>query len=193
LLVDGELEETFYEHADSIVPANDINNPFDCEKFVWELFDTSCITDTPHEITEVSVNPCEGQSELEIKIWEKGTLGYYEETCQKYPDTKDCDGNYIYPHKVVDGVVIMDNVRHHKIPSRRTVSHFLSENNQEVEHSTNQDQPSVTFQYSANVLLESPCNPPFAQTIELFIIPPIWTNIPPFKTEIPKLRRETLP
>jgi hypothetical protein len=140
LLVDGELEETFYEHADSIVPANDINNPFDCEKFVWELFDTSCITDTPHEITEVSVNPCEGQSELEIKIWEKGTLGYYEETCQKYPDTKDCDGNYIYPHKVVDGVVIMDNVRHHKIPSRRTVSHFLSENNQEVEHSTNQDQ-----------------------------------------------------
>lgn len=140
LLVDGELEETFYDHADSIVPANDINNPFDCEKFVWELFDTSCITDAPHELTEINVNPCEGQSDLDIKIWEKGTLGYYEETCQKYPDTKDCEGNYIYPHKIVDGAVIMDNVRHHKIPTRRTASHFLSENNQAVEHETNQDQ-----------------------------------------------------
>lgn len=139
-LIDEELEEVFYPQADSIVPPTDINNPFDCDKFVWELFDTSCITDTPHELTELDLDKCQGQENLEIKTWEKGILGYYEETCQKYPGTKDCDGNYIYPHKIVDGEVVMDNVRHHKIPSRRTVSHFVSENGQQVERTTNQDQ-----------------------------------------------------
>ncbi|HQU95070.1 MAG TPA: hypothetical protein PLO39_02925 [Saprospiraceae bacterium] len=49
----------------------------------------------------------------------RGKMAYWEST-EKYPYTKDCDGNYIY------GELAGKAVRHHKTPSRALEPHYLS-------------------------------------------------------------------
>ncbi|HMT01774.1 MAG TPA: hypothetical protein PKD00_00450 [Burkholderiales bacterium] len=137
LVVGEDLEEIFYPHADSIVEANDINNPFKCEKFVWEIFDTSCIEEEPFELSEVEVDDCGNLLGNKIGVWQRGSLGYYEETCLQYPTATDCENDFIYPHTIDEDEVTMDNVRHHKIPSRRTTTHFKSNNELSVENGGN--------------------------------------------------------
>lgn len=51
----------------------------------------------------------------------RGKLAYWEST-EIYPDTKDCDGNYIYGE---DGR-LGNPIRHHKMPDRTIEPHFLS-------------------------------------------------------------------
>ena len=52
-----------------------------------------------------------------------GLCGYYE-TKSLYPTTKDCDGNYIFPHTMVGNEVRMHRIRHHKMPDSRK-EHFF--------------------------------------------------------------------
>ena len=123
-----DLTEVFYPNADSVVPENDINNPFNCEKFVWQIFDTSCIEESPFETSEVEIDDCGNLLSNKIGVWQRGTLGYYEETCLVYPTTTDCEDELIYPHTETEEGITMDNVRHHRMPSRRTVPHYKSNN-----------------------------------------------------------------
>lgn len=49
-------------------------------------------------------------------IHSKGELAYWE-SCEKYPDYKDCEGNTMFPHTIdEDGNIIMDNIRLFKMP-----------------------------------------------------------------------------
>lgn len=107
LISAGDIEEesTYqditYTSIHDIVPENDINNFFDCEKEVWEIFNTAGICESPHEETITEYDDCGQLISSEIGTWEKGHLAYYEQS-GRYPASLDCDGNYIYPHTVLD-------------------------------------------------------------------------------------------
>lgn len=74
----------------------------------WRVYNTAIKDKTP-------VDSCYSSS---------GIMAYYESCTHRYPETKDCDGNLIYPHtKTIDSngkeQILMDFIRHHKMPDRR--------------------------------------------------------------------------
>jgi hypothetical protein len=59
----------------------------------------------------------------------RGELSYFE-SCERYPDTKDCDGNYMFPHYTdSEGNIIMDNIRLFKMPDNHIEPCFECETN----------------------------------------------------------------
>jgi len=49
----------------------------------------------------------------------EGEMAYYE--CNtRYPDLKDCSGDFIFPTTTIDGEIVPANVRHHKFPDTKT-------------------------------------------------------------------------
>ena len=107
LIVDGGIEENStyeditYTDINEIVPENDINNFFGCEKKVWEIFNTAGICETPHETTITEYDDCGQLVSTTLGTWEKGHMAFYEQT-GRYPATLDCNGDYIYPHTVIE-------------------------------------------------------------------------------------------
>ena len=87
---------------------------------------TICNTWTEREISEeyieyticgnklANLDVCELSYVVECD-YSKGELAYYE-SCEKYPDIKDCDGNLMFPHTLTDNGYIMDNIRLFKMP-----------------------------------------------------------------------------
>lgn len=59
----------------------------------------------------------------------RGELSYFE-SCERYPDTKDCDGNYMFPHHTdSEGNIIMDYIRLFKMPDNHIEPCFECETN----------------------------------------------------------------
>lgn len=72
-------------------------------------------------------------------------MAYYESCTHRYPETKDCDGNLIYPHtKTIDSngkeQILMDFIRHHKMPDRR-LEH-------QITHSDKGDAKNKTYKFN---------------------------------------------
>lgn len=121
---------TFFDRT--IIDGENEDNFFGCDKETWEVYNTSVILDAPHEESTYTDN-CGIIEDFKTNVWESGRLGYNEQ-CIRYPDIKDCDGNYMYPHTInPDGTVIMDFIRHHRIPDRTLVPHFKSREQPDVE------------------------------------------------------------
>lgn len=77
-----------------------------CER--WKAFNTAYRT----ELNAVS-----------SEYYSKGELAFYESE-ERYPIVKDCLGNYIYPIEEIDGKVIGQKIRHHKMPDTTLEEHF---------------------------------------------------------------------
>jgi len=78
-----------------------------CER--WKAFNTAYRT----EINGVN-----------NEYYSKGELAYYESE-ERYPTTKDCNDNYIYPVEEVNGKIIGQKIRHHKMPDTTLEEHFI--------------------------------------------------------------------
>lgn len=55
------------------------------------------------------------------RLYSAGLCAYYE-TDTQYPDIRDCDGNLIFPHTILDeetGEYVMHRIRHHRMPDAR--------------------------------------------------------------------------
>lgn len=60
----------------------------------------------------------------ELCILSKGKMGYYQ-SCQRYPLTKDCNGDYMYPTETdSNGNVVGQYIRHHRMPDVTIEPHF---------------------------------------------------------------------
>lgn len=105
-----------YTSISDLVPIEDPNNFFECEKEVWEIYDTACVVQSPHTDSEYEID-CGIVKNFNPGIWQIGTLGYNEQ-CETYPNTKNCNGEFLY------GDLAGKPVRHHRMPSRRLVPHF---------------------------------------------------------------------
>lgn len=46
-----------------------------------------------------------------------GIMGYHESTNTSYPLVRDGDGEVVYPHQVVGANIVMDKIRHHRLPN----------------------------------------------------------------------------
>jgi len=60
---------------------------------------------------------------VEDEYYSKGELAFYESE-QRYPVLKDCNNNYIYPIEQIDGKVVGQKIRHHKMPDTTLEEHF---------------------------------------------------------------------
>lgn len=69
--------------------------------------------------TAIKTNELAGQTLNGEEIVASGKLGYYETENTYYPDTKDKDGNLIYPN---DGINTL-KIRHHKMPDTNLEPH----------------------------------------------------------------------
>ena len=58
------------------------------------------------------------------EYYSKGELAYYESQ-ERYPTTKDCSDNYIYPVEEINGKIIGQRIRHHKMPDTTLEEHFV--------------------------------------------------------------------
>ena len=124
-VVEEELTDIEYNSLWDIVPENDINNFFDCPKYVWEVYNTAGIC---HELEEETIieEDCGITTGVTLGKWHQGHPAFSEE-CEVYPSTLGCDNKPIYPHiENPDGTFTMKNVRHHRMPSRRLEPHFSS-------------------------------------------------------------------
>lgn len=108
-----------YTDIDEIVPALDVNNFLGCDAPVWQVFNTACRRTAPEEELTYEYDDCGILIGSNLGIWHSGELAYWED-CELYPETKDCDGNLIYPN--IDGVMLP--VRYHRMPSRKLEPHF---------------------------------------------------------------------
>lgn len=142
LIEEGQpLQDIQYNDLWDIVPENDINNFFDCEKYVWEVFNTAGICETPEEEFIIEED-CGIVTNIIPGKWHSGHMAFTEE-CEIYPDTKGCDDKPIYPHiENPDGSFTMKKVRHHRMPSRRLEPHF--EGATPIATDCPQDSPSFT-------------------------------------------------
>lgn len=61
------------------------------------------------------------------EYYSKGELAYYESE-ERYPITKDCSGNYIYPVELINNKVVGQKIRHHKMPDTTLEEHFVLSN-----------------------------------------------------------------
>jgi len=57
------------------------------------------------------------------QYYSKGELAYYESE-DRYPVIKDCSGNYVYPTEVLNGKIVGQKIRHHKMPDTTLEEHF---------------------------------------------------------------------
>lgn len=55
--------------------------------------------------------------------YSKGELAFYESE-ERYPVVKDCNDNYIYPIEDIDGRIVGQKIRHHKMPDTTLEEHF---------------------------------------------------------------------
>ena len=110
-----------------IIRANNMNtdhyapaDPTDTHVQRWEVYNTAI---REQIITEA--NPTNVPNNEERKFT-KGQLAYYECRDDRYPESRDCDGNLIFPHTIdpVTGDHTMDKVRHHKMPDTTLEPHF---------------------------------------------------------------------
>lgn len=88
-----------------------IGNRKYCER--WKVYNTAYRT----EINTIS-----------DEYYSKGELAYYESE-NRYPVIKDCEENYIYPIEILNGNIVGEKIRHHKIPDTTLEEHFTSYNN----------------------------------------------------------------
>ena len=57
------------------------------------------------------------------EYYSKGELAFYESE-QRYPILKDCNDNYIYPIEEINGKIVGQKIRHHKMPDTTLEEHF---------------------------------------------------------------------
>lgn len=100
LLGEGNtLIDTEYTGLWDEVPENDVNNFFQCAKYVWEVFNTAGICTELEEETTITED-CGIVTGVTTGKWHQGHLAFSQE-CEVYPDTKDCDGVPLYPHTAI--------------------------------------------------------------------------------------------
>jgi len=61
------------------------------------------------------------------EFYSRGELAYYESE-ERYPTTKDCSDNYIYPVEEIGGKIVGQKIRHHKMPDTTLEEHFVLSN-----------------------------------------------------------------
>lgn len=57
------------------------------------------------------------------EYYSKGELAFYESE-ERYPVIKDCSDNYVYPIENLNGKVVGQKIRHHKMPDTTLEEHF---------------------------------------------------------------------
>lgn len=152
--------EVEYTTVNEIVPKEDVNNYLGCDAPVWKVFNVGCISEEPHQELSYTYDECGNVVSTELGVWEKGALSYWED-CEIYSDDKDCNGDYLY------GNLVGKHVRYHRMPARRIVPHYTSNNIGIVETRENNDLRPYAETYIYPIELE-------------------FTNIqPPIDSEIP--------
>lgn len=58
------------------------------------------------------------------EVYTSGQLAYWESEDFTYPTIKDCEGNYIYPVEEINGKIVGQKIRHHKMPDTTLEEHF---------------------------------------------------------------------
>lgn len=57
------------------------------------------------------------------EYYSKGELAFYESE-ERYPVLQDCNDNYIYPVEEINGKIVGQKIRHHKMPDTTLEEHF---------------------------------------------------------------------
>ncbi len=77
-----------------------------CER--WKVYNTAYRTEL-NSVTD--------------EYYSKGELAFYESE-ERYPVIKDCTGQYVYPIENLNGKIVGQKIRHHKMPDTTLEEHF---------------------------------------------------------------------